>query len=401
MLSIATLKQLPMPVIAGACALLLVLVLLVHHSLRLGILVNGEKATIWRGTSIEKLLDKKVVEPTPGNLVAVDGSLITEGEGERCTATIDGTAVSDLKTKIHRGADVQISDGGNITEDFTTAKETIKHGTVDDSREFEAYWFGSIHLLSDGHDGTLAKRTGKISGITVSEVEDPAVDAGYTIYTAKPDDKVIALTFDDGPWPETTDQILDILEENGAKATFFTIGEQIPEYPDPVRRANQLGCQVCTHTWDHAAGSGGGTSIAVMTSQEQIDEVQKGYQAIADVLGVEPAHIMRAPGGNFYGSVIDTLWPYVDAEIGWDVDTEDWRMPGSDAIAEMIESAQSGQVVLMHDGGGDRTQTVEALRMALPKLKEQGYQFVTISELLEYGRPNTSASTEDGVISVS
>lgn len=74
----------------------------------------------------------------------------------------------------------------------------------------------------------------------------------------------------------------------------------------------------------------------------------------------------------------------MDAEVGWDVDTEDWRLPGSDAIYAAIMSAQPGQVILMHDGGGDRWQTVEAIRRAVPELVAQGYRLVTIDELLAY-----------------
>jgi len=392
----AKLAQLPKPVLAGAGVALLLVLLLFHHMLRFGITVNGERTTIWRGATIEKVLDKGLVNPKPGNLLSVDGSVIAEGEGERCSATIDGTK-AELTAKIHRGADVQIGDGGDTTEEYTEARESIPHGTSDGDRSFEAYWFGSIHLLSDGQDGTMVKRTGKLSGVTVEEVETPAVDAGYSIYTAKPEDKVVALTFDDGPWPETTDQILDILQENGAKATFFTIGNQIAEQPDAVRRAHDMGCQVCTHTWDHAEGSGGGVDLTTMSSDEQVSEVQRGYDAIAQVLGEEPAHIMRAPGGNFHDDIINNLWSLVDAEIGWDVDTMDWSQPGVDAIAQTILSVQPGQVVLMHDGGGDRSQTVEALRTALPQLVEQGYRFVTISELIAYGKPD---ATSDGILTV-
>ncbi len=392
----ASLAKLPKPVLAGAGVAVLLVLLLFHHLLRFGITVNGERTTIWRGATIEKVLDKGLVDPKPGNLLSVDGSVIAEGEGERCSATIDGTK-AELTAKIHRGADVQIGDGGDTTEEFTEKRETIPHGTSDGDRSFEAYWFGSIHLLSDGQDGTMVKRTGKISGTTVEEVETPAVDAGYSIYTARPEDKVVALTFDDGPWPDTTNQILDILEENGAKATFFTIGNQIAEQPDAVRRAHEMGCQVCTHTWDHAEGSGGGVDLTLMSADEQVNEVQRGFEAIAQVLGEEPAHIMRAPGGNFHDEIINTLWSLVDAEIGWDVDTMDWSRPGSDAIAEVILSVQPGQVVLMHDGGGDRSQTVEALRTALPQLVEQGYRFVTISELIAYGKPDTAS---DGILTV-
>ena len=154
-----------------------------------------------------------------------------------------------------------------------------------------------------------------------------------------------------------------------------------------------MGCQVCTHTWDHADGSGGGVDITRMSAQEQVEEVTKGYKAIKEATGEEPKHILRAPGGNFHDDAITNLWDYVDAEIGWDVDTEDWQKPGADVIAERIMSASSGNVILMHDGGGDRDQTVEALRTALPKLKSQGYKFVTISELLDYGMPTSSGSS--------
>lgn len=395
------LRELPVPVLAGCGVALLLVLVLAHHALRFGITLNGERATVWRGTSIEKLLDKGLVDPKPGNLLAVDGTLLEEGAGYRCTALIDGTD-AELTAKIHRGAEVTITDGGDATEEYTSKEEVIPHGTSDASREFDAYWGGSIHLLSDGKDGKLEKRTGKISGVTVEEVIEPAEDAGYSIYTAHPDEKVVALTFDDGPWDSTTDQILDILQENNAKATFFTIGSQIAGHEEQIRRENELGCQVCTHSWDHAEGSGQGVNLTFMSAEEQVNEITKGYAAIADVLGEEPSHVTRCPGGNFYGEMVDTLWPYIDAEIGWDVDTEDWSLPGSDYISEMILSVQPGQVILMHDGGGDRTQTVEALRTALPQLVEQGYKFITIDELLAYGKGNTSATTgADGVVSVS
>ena len=101
--------------------------------------------------------------------------------------------------------------------------------------------------------------------------------------------------------------------------------------------------------------------------------------------------VMRAPGGNFKGDIVWTLQPYIDAEIGWNVDTEDWRRPGADTIASRIMKAKPGSVILMHDGGGDRSQTVEALKKALPQLKQEGYRFVTISELLQYDPPADSS----------
>ena len=119
-----------------------------------------------------------------------------------------------------------------------------------------------------------------------------------------------------------------------------------------------------------------------MSAEEQTQEIQKGYDAIKNAIGEEASRIIRTPGGNFNEKTARILEPLVDAEIGWNIDTEDWRRPGADAIASRIESAENGSIILMHDGGGDRSQTVKALREALPRLKEQGFRFVTIDELL-------------------
>ena len=107
-------------------------------------------------------------------------------------------------------------------------------------------------------------------------------------------------------------------------------------------------------------------------------------QAIADVTGQEASKVIRAPGGNFPTEVWMNVEDLVTAEIGWDIDTEDWRQPGADAIATALKNATPGDVILMHDGGGDRSQTVKALKEALPYLREQGYSFITIDELMKY-----------------
>jgi peptidoglycan/xylan/chitin deacetylase (PgdA/CDA1 family) len=357
-----------------------------RHFTTIQVSVNGQTFQAKKGDTVQTLIDAGAASPTPGNLLAVDGSVIEEGAGTICTATINGSD-ADANTALVANATVTIGDGTDVTESSTTSEEIVPYDTGEGDTSAAAYFFGSIHLLSDGQDGRRVVRTGDVSGKTVVEEETAPVNAGYRVYTARPADRVVALTFDDGPWPDTTSAILDILEKNGAKATFFTIGNQISSNPEVVKRAHDMGCQVCTHSWDHASGSGQGVNLTYMSAEEQIQEIQKGYQAIADVLGEEPSHVIRAPGGNFYGDIVKTLWPYVDVEVGWDIDTEDWKRPGADAIAQAILSVQPGQVILMHDGGGDRSQTVEALGTALPQLVEQGYSFVTINELLAYGVP--------------
>ncbi len=350
----------------------------------INVTVNGVELSLRPGTTIEDVIADGHAAPAPGNLLAIDGSLLEQGAGQPFTATVDGEA-ADGQTVLSSGDVVQISDGGDTTEETSTEEVSIPFGTSSSDT------WGAIHIYSQGTDGVMQRVTGTRSGIVQETVIQEPVDAGYIQYNADTgDDKVVALTFDDGPWDTTTKQILDILKENGAVATFFTIGNQIAGHEDLVREAVANGNEVCTHTWDHADGSGQGVNLTYMSPQEQIDEVEKGRQAITDATGVEAPTIIRSPGGNFYGDTIQILEPYVTAEINWNIDTEDWRRPGVDAIVQQIESAQPGDIILMHDGGGDRSQTVEALSIALPYLKEQGFSFVTIDQLLAYPVPGTS-----------
>lgn len=339
--------------------------------------VNGMTCTVDSGTTVADLIADGVVSPEPGNLVAVDGEVIEEGKGTPFTATINGEEVVDPATAVHKNDTVQISAGTDIMEDYDAK-------TVEKKPKTTTLGEGAIHAIITGESGTVEKRTGKISGKTVKEVTKPVVNNTYFSYNANTgDDKVIALTFDDGPWP-TTNELLDVLKEYDVKATFFTIGEQIADYPDAMKREVKEGHQITTHTWDHASGSGNGVDLTLMSPEEQVEEVTKGQEAVTSVTGGEAPTAFRAPGGNFHDDIIWNVAPYVSYEIGWNVDTEDWRTPGADVIADRIMSAKSGDIVLMHDGGGPRTQTIEALKIALPKMIEKGYKFVTIDELLAY-----------------
>ena len=359
-----------------------------------GVTVNGTGRNVMMGTTLQGLIDEHYASPTAGDLIAVDGSVAKEGGGDPFEATINGgDPTSDPSTPVPRGATVTIDDGNDVDEDYTETVQSIPHGqSSTDMNSFNEYWAGSIHLYSEGQDGSESVRTGKVSGKTVTVVTKQPTDSGYQVYTTKTgDDKVVALTFDDGPWPTTTSEILDILKENDAKATFFEIGNQIAENADVVGRIHKEGHQIGTHTWDHASGSGGGVDLTKMSPDEQVQEVEKGFQAIDQAIGEQTPRILRAPGGNYHGDIIPNLKDYVVAEVGWNVDTEDWRKPGADKIEKAILSVKPGDVVLMHDGGGDRSETVAALKEALPKLREQGYKFVTINELLAYGTPSGNA----------
>lgn len=355
--------------------------------------INGATQTVDAGSTLQTAIDKGYASPQAGDLIAVDGSVATPGGGDPFEATVNGASTTDPTAPLPRNGTVEFQDGNDVNETYTEATETIPHDTSGgtDVNSTTAYWAGSIHVCSEGEDGERVTRTGDVSGKTVTKVTKQPVAAGYHVYSANTNgDKVIALTFDDGPWPTTTSEILDILKENDAKATFFEIGNQVAENADVVKRIHAEGHQIGSHTWDHASGSGRGVDLTRMTADEQVQEVEKGFQAIEDTLGTQVNHVLRAPGGNYHGEIIGTLKDKITAEIGWDVDTEDWRKPGAAAIERAILSAKPGNVVLMHDGGGDRSETVEALKAALPQLKAQGYKFVTIDELMStYGTPSS------------
>ncbi len=371
-----------LPVLLVAAVVVFGVVQWVNHR-PITVYVNDTMVELRGERTAEHAVQMSGVKVTPGNLLDVEGEVLTEGGGTPYTLTVDGEVLDDPTADLHNGDKVSVSDGVDIEEESVTQE----NGKLPNQTREEG--IGPIHAIQQGKQGIGTIKTGKVSGkVVVVSVEQEPTDTVYLRYFPNVgDDKVVALTFDDGPVTSNgqTEELLDVLKDNGAKATFFTIGNQIEGAGvDAVIRMHEEGHQVCTHTWDHADGSGQGVNLSYMTPEEQREEVEKGIRAIADAIGEEPSRAMRAPGGNFPIEVWENVDDLITADLGWNVDTMDWSQPGSSYIAEQIKSAQPGDIILMHDGGGDRSQTIEALREALPYLREQGYQFITIDELLQY-----------------
>ncbi len=342
--------------------------------------INGEQKTIQGAErSLNGLLDEAVVVTTPGNYVAVDGSAIRQGEGTRCSATLNGQATDNLSAHLNQGDVITLENGVDITEPYTDSEPIAVEPGV------EIVGVGAVHIFSGtGLPGEKVVRTGSESNISTEIVTKEPVNIQLIRYNVDTKgEKVIALTFDDGPWTGWTKEVLDVLKENNALATFFTVGNRVSEDPESIRRMAKVGHEIATHTFDHAAGSGGSVSLDRMSSEERRDEVTKGLQAITEVTEKPASTIFRAPGGNFSAETAHDVCDLVTAEIGWNIDTTDWKRPDANTIASRIKSAEPGDIILMHDGGGDRSRTVEALKIALPYLKEQGYKFVTVSELIK------------------
>ncbi|MEU6539342.1 glycosyltransferase [Streptomyces sp. NPDC047000] len=223
----------------------------------------------------------------------------------------------------------------------------------------------------------------------VTEVPDKILEGGPVIDTRSgrtasleiPDHRLV-LTFDDGPDPEWTPKVLDVLKEHHAHAVFFVTGTMTSRYPDLVRRMIDEGHEVGLHTFNHPDLS--------YQSDSRIDwELSTNQLAITGAAGVRTS-LFRPPYSSFADAMDDKSWP-VTEHIGArgyitvlnNTDSEDWRKPGVDEIIRRATPQHGkGAIVLMHDSGGDRHQTVQALDRFLPELQSQGYEFQNLTEAL-------------------
>ena len=214
------------------------------QSLPASITLNGANLEVGGHKTLEDALRASGIKPKPGDFVAVDGSVIEAGKGEPFHATVNGEVATDMDTKLNNGDVVELGDGSAIEEPSETAEESIPYSIEEEGR-------GPIHVLEgQGADGLKRTKTGSVSGLTTEEVvQEPSNVVRRNVSPQVGEDKVVALTFDDGPWPESTAAVLDVLADQGAKATFFTVGNRIDgEGVDLVKRAAAEGHQICSHS---------------------------------------------------------------------------------------------------------------------------------------------------------
>ncbi len=190
------------------------------------------------------------------------------------------------------------------------------------------------------------------------------------------EEKVIALTFDDGPHPRYTDMILDILKEYGVQATFFVVGENAALYPEQLKRISAEGHEIGNHTYTHA-------DLKRINKEALMRELGETERVIENLTGKRPK-IFRPPEGRCNETVVSCANERGYATVLWTVDPRDWASPPARDVAAVIEkNAKCGSVILCHDyNSSKRSPTPEALRAVIPKLIENGYSFVTVSELL-------------------
>jgi peptidoglycan-N-acetylglucosamine deacetylase len=195
------------------------------------------------------------------------------------------------------------------------------------------------------------------------------------LYSGNPQKPEIALTFDDGPNPGYTPQVLATLEQYHVKATFFCVGRLVAQYPDLVKAEYADGDVIGNHSWSHA-------NLGLLSSADIATQLRRTSDIIQQTLGVPPT-FFRPPYGVFNTTVLTQANLMGLTTIIWNDEAHDWLRPGIDVISSRILGlAGNGAIILLHDGGGNRYQTVKALPTIITTLRAKGYNFVTLQQMV-------------------
>ncbi|MBP1970522.1 peptidoglycan/xylan/chitin deacetylase (PgdA/CDA1 family) [Virgibacillus natechei] len=231
-----------------------------------------------------------------------------------------------------------------------------------------------------------------LEGGTEEEVREPHPVSNEKLQRLYPDILVlrgtleedrVALTFDDGPDPRFTPEVLDVLEEYDVPATFFLVGSRVEEHPDLVNRIHEEGHAIGNHTYSHPN---------LPEEEEGIGrlqwEVRETEDAIADVIGFQPRHF-RSPYGMLNEELVEALGEMNHTVVGWNVDSLDWKQISTEVIIDnVLSNTGPGSIILMHDAGDsgfedeDLSSTARALDEIISKLQADGIEFVTVPELI-------------------
>lgn len=244
------------------------------------------------------------------------------------------------------------------TEGFTVFKGNEKE-VVDQRKVKEALKPEYADLLSKEEQATEAKQKKEATSTISSSVPSKRIVEKNT------NKKRVALTFDDGPHPKVTPDLLNVLEDDEVEATFFMLGKRVHYYPEVAQAVSQAGHEIGNHTWNHPR-------MSRLTSDEIDEQIEATQKAIGEAVGYKPTFI-RLPFGEQMTNKQD-LEP-----VGYSVRVEDEKNKKADEIAkEIVANVENGSVIMLSDL---HPSVVKATDLIINRLKSQGYEFVTVSEL--------------------
>lgn len=367
--------------------------------------VNGTQRAVKVGATVQDIIDKGFAAPKYGNLVSIPDatgnvSVLEQGKGNRYTVSVNGQDVDPDTYRLAANDKIVFTDGSDKTEDSNKQVTPIPCGVVfrttdgklmdpNDATHQGLYLAPIGYVAQWGRDGESTVETGSISGVTVDrgvtrEAQDLIIaTSGVNPVGEKP---MVALTFDDGPEPTFTPQYLDILAQYGVKATFFNLGQNVDAYPELTQRVVAEGHQLASHTYSHQ-------DLVSIDAATMESEVEQGFATIANVGGVATG-FMRPPYGNFYVKQFLQTLGKVTASVYWGVDSDDWMAASqefnsgvntilSNVTGQLSGNNFNGAIILMHDGGGERSRDVAALPTIIETFQNAGYELVTLKEMLK------------------
>ncbi|MFD5559189.1 polysaccharide deacetylase family protein [Kitasatospora griseola] len=225
--------------------------------------------------------------------------------------------------------------------------------------------------------GTFGDRAAQMAADIDASV--PALErmrrAGRCLVSGHRERPVVALTFDDGPNPPCTGRILDVLDRYAVPATFFCVGLHVLAHRAELERMAAAGHQIANHSWSHPY-------LPDLGRGEVLAQLERTDEAIARAVGEDGPRMFRPPYGSRTPDVLRWLTEGDTTVVLWDVEPADWARPGAEAITRaVLEQTRPGSVILLHDGGGDRSQTVDALPGVIEGLLDRGCTFARVDGL--------------------
>ena len=368
--------------------------------------VNGSVRTVPIGSTAQDIINLGYAHPSNGNLVAVSTEgeipeILEQGGGEHYALHVNGEEVDIDEYRLAENDILEFSNGSDTTEAVIAQNTDIPCGAQVPEDKYFLVKIG--YVVQWGKAGVSSIVTGVHSGKTVDlgiteEPKDLIIGLGDKI---NPIDgrRLVSITFDDGPDLTYTPQYLNILSRYGAKATFFNLGSQVDageDYAALSRRCIEEGHQVASHTYSHS-------DLLELDDAARADEIARSLSAVSQACGIS-SDVIRPPYGNFYGS---SFLAYLRSggnlayTAYWGLDSQDWDIEHQgygleDGAAKIVSNctevtgatlatnpdAFNGSIILMHDAGGNRDRDVLALPQIIEAYQAQGFEFVTMNELL-------------------
>ena len=305
------------------------------------------------GTTVGDVIARLTLRAHAGRLLSVSGAILEPGITPG-TILLNGNAAT-RSTLLSTGDVIIVKNGPDRTEGTRRTVERLPGWHLGNpERTLRRYRIQRITV------------TGRTSGEIVSQREVPV--GGGTAHGE------VALTFDDGPWPVQTGQVVRIFQRLHVPATFFMVGYLVERYPGIVRMVANAGMRIGDHSWDHPVDP----PLADLTPQRVADEIARAIGALAP-LGVSPT-LFRPPGGSYDAAVLQEAERQNMRLVTWSVDPRDWssKTTTSQIVHRVLSAVRSGSIVLMHDGGGDQGATIRALPKIIRGIRKMGLSLVEI-----------------------